>query len=1201
MFPAKRINNGQPWTRNEHSPELNKYQRIKPKPFGPSANPNEDLKMLLKKSLWLISICACFCLLPVFNTVMALNPDRSMTQYMQTVWTTNEGLPSDNLMDLIQDSDGFIWIGSYEGLIRFDGVEFKILSKYTHPDFRSTSARILYKGKDNTIWVGTNGEGVAKYVNGRFTMYTTRQGLPDNSIRRIFQDRSGTVWIGTTSGLARMKPGSSQFETIDQFRQSLVEMIYEDQQGNLWVGPGEGGVYLLKENRFHSPQHLEEMSEYMLLSMLEDRNGTLWFGTKDHGLFALVNKRLIHYSIEHGIAAKTINSLLPGKFRSLWIGTDSGIFRYFNGEFSSYSEKSGLNNDLITALMEDNEGNLWISTARGGLAKLSDGKFRTYSTPEGMIHNKVNSILEEQSGSLWIGTDAGLDIYEKGQFTSSDVTDYFKGVRIRHLYQEDNGTIWISTYSKKGAIAYKNGRFKSYSTDIGLTSNRCRVTVKASNGDIWIGTSSGLNRIRGEEVTTFTRSRGLDNDYIMTIFEDSRGTIWIGTDGGGVAYFDGEEFQFLTTEHGLGANIVFKIFEDSRKTLWITSNGGISRYKDGKFFNYTVKEGLKSDAIFQALEDQKGQFWMQANVGVFSASLEDLYEFADGQLKQVNSTLYDTTDGLRASITPTSWGTVTRDGKLCLSTMDGIAFIDPDEIPLNPIPPPMRLDYVKIDDKILQPEAMRVLLPDTKRIVFKFNALSYVVPEKVQFQYMLKGFEDNWSSPTFKREASYTSLPPGSYSFRLRAANNDGVWAPSQNFASFTQKPYFYRTAWFALLVSAGFILLVILIYYIRMRTHRIRQLQLERLLSERTKDLEIEKENYRGIVEDQTELICRFSSLYQLTFVNEAFCRYFGTLKNEALERSILDMIPEEEQTEVETLIASLNSNRQSEVLETKLVQNNTVRWVQWTVRVLLDSSKQLIEYQAVGRDITERIEMEQEIIEAKDIAEKANQAKSDFIADISHEIRTPMHAIMGYAKLGINKIDQISKKSLEGYLKEIQSSGKRLLALINDLLDLSKLQTGKTVYVFETSPISTVVQVVVNEFKALISEKQIDLKFAKSDLVDSLVMDREKIRQVITNLLSNAIKFSETGGNIHLDLSKRDDQVVFSVQDSGIGIPAGELDAIFDKFTQSSKTRPGSGGTGLGLSISKQIITDHNGEIWAENNENGGSTFYFTLPIHR
>jgi PAS domain S-box-containing protein len=1157
--------------------------------------------MLLKSSILRISLLALLSFVLWWQPAMALNPDRFMTQYMQTVWTTNEGLPSDNLMDLAQDSDGFIWIGSYEGIIRFDGVEFKILSKYTHPDFKSTSARILYKDRENNLWVGTNGEGIAKYANNRFTMYTTKEGLPDNSIRRVFQDRQGTVWVGTTSGLAKLSPDSSRFETIKQFRNSLLEMIYESSDGRLWVGPGEGGIYVFKDSLFQSPEVLKQMSEYVLLSMLEDRKGNLWFGTKDHGLFVLSKGKLISYGEQQGIAAKTINDLWLGKGGSLWIGSDSGLFRFYDNEFTSHNEKSGLNNDLITALMEDKEGNLWISTARGGLAKLSDGKFQTYSTPEGMTHNKVNTVLEDQAGDLWIGTDGGLDIFREGRFISSDITSYFKGIRIRHLYQDQEGVIWVSTYSQLGSVAYQDGKFRSYSTKTGLSSNRCRVTMKARNGDIWIGTSSGLNRIRGNNVTTFTRSNGLENDYIMSIFQDSQQRIWIGTDGGGIAYFDDEKFHFLTIQDGLGANIVFKIFEDSRKTLWITSNGGISRYKDGKFFNFTVKEGLKSDAIFQGLEDQKDQMWIMANVGVFSTSLKDLYDFADGKLKQINSQLYDTTDGLRASITPTSWGTVTRSGKLCLPTMDGIAFIDPDNIRLNPIPPAMHLDYIQVDDKYVDPEALQVLLPETKRIVFKFNAFSYVVPEKVQFQYMLKGFEDNWSAPSIKREASYTSLPPGEYSFRLRAANNDNVWSPSQKYATFKQKPYFYRTAWFALLLSTIFILLVILVYFVRMRAHRRRQILLEKLLSERTKDLEIEKENYRGIVEDQTELICRFSALYQLTFVNEAFCRYFDTPKNTILEKSILDLLPEDESLEIETLIASLNSNRQSETVETKLKQRSKSRWVQWTVRVLLDSSKQLIEYQAVGRDITERIQMESEIIEAKEIAEKANQAKSDFIADISHEIRTPMHAILGYTKLGLSKIEKLPRKSLEGYLKEVQASGRRMLALINDLLDLSKLQTGKTTYLFEMCSISSIIQDVINEFQALLSEKKINLDFFKSDLVDNLMMDPEKIRQVIVNLLSNAIKFSNEGSQIQLSLNKNGDLVKISIRDHGIGIPGRELESIFDKFTQSSTTRQNDGGTGLGLSISKQIITDHNGEIWAENNEENGATFHFVLPTQQ
>jgi len=768
------------------------------------------------------------------------------------------------------------------------------------------------------------------------------------------------------------------------------------------------------------------------------------------------------------------------------------------------------------------------------------------------------------------------------------------------LIQDVDGTLWISTYSELGTVSYKNGQFTSYSTKDGLTSNRCRVSLKDSHGNIWIGTSKGLNKIGPDSVTTFTRSNGLDNDYIMTIFEDSSNRIWIGTDGGGIAYYDGSSFIPIKARDGLAANIVFKIFEDSNKTLWITTNGGISRYKDGKFFNFTVKEGLKSDAIFQAIEDDRGYMWMMANIGVFVIPLQDLHDFADGKQSFLDPILYDTTDGLRASITPTSWGIKSKTGRLYLPTMDGIVIIDPEDIPLNPLPPPIYLDHIQVDDKLVQPDDLKTLLPQNKRIIFKFTALSYIIPEKVRFQYKLNGFENNWSEPTSRREASYTSLPAGDYTFRIKAANNDQVWSESAEYARFTQKPYFYQTTPFFLLLAAVISLVIALTYYLRMRTLRHRQIVLKSLLSERTKDLEIEKENYRGIVEDQTELICRFGSFYQLSFVNDAFCRYFVLHKEDLLGSSFLQLIPLDDKSVIESQIASLNSNRQSVTVEIPLRPIDKVRWVQWTIRVLLDSNKQLIEYQSVGRDITERIQMEKELRDAKEIAEDANQAKSDFIADISHEIRTPMHAILGYSKLGFSKTKDEDREKLKKYFKEIDSSGQRLVTLINDLLDLSKLQTGKTVYSFEMKSLSSTVHLVKDEFQALAEEKGIDLEFLNSSLSDSLMMDKDKVRQVISNLLSNAIKFSETNGKVEILLKNENDTLLISIKDSGMGIPEDELEIIFDKFTQSSKTTSESGGTGLGLSISKQIIADHNGRIWAENNKDGGSTFHIVLPIH-
>lgn len=1133
------------------------------------------------------------------RSVFGLDPERSMTQYMQQVWTTNDGLPSDNLMDIIQDSRGYIWTGSYDGLIRFDGVDFQVITKYTHPGFRSTSAIKLLEDYQQNIWIGTNGDGLAKMEEDRFTMITENDGLPSNIIRQIYEDREGRIWIGTAGGLAMYDPQSKSIKTFPAFKHSLIELIYQDSRSRIWLGPGEGGLLEFDGSRFVPGQLHEAFKNRVLLCMLEDYDGNLWFGTKDNGLLALRNNRLIAFDAEDGIPAKTINSLHHGKNGSVWIGSDSGLFRFYKERFSHYSEKAGLNNNLINDLVVDKEENLWISTARGGLGKLSDSKFITYSKPEGLVHGKVNAVFEDRQGRFWIGTDEGLSILEQGKFLETPINKHFTGIRIRHIYGDHDGTIWFSTYSKKGLVGYKNGALRNYSTQDGLSSNRCRVALRDSRGDLWVGTSKGLNRISGSTITTYTRPFQLKNDYIMTLFEDSDQTLWIGTDGGGIAYFKDGEFHFLTAEDGLAANIIFKVFEDSRKNLWIATNGGMSRYQNGKFINYTVKEGLQADAIFQAIEDDRHNLWMLANVGIFSIPLNDFYHYSEGEISRISATLYDTTDGLRASITPTSWGVKAKDGKLWLPTMDGIALINPLDIRINPIPPATHLEKVLIDDKPFTPDQLKTLYPEYKRIEFKFTALSYVVPSKVKFQYMLKGFDHQWSEPNSKRETSYTTLPPGHYSFRLRAANNDGVWSPSVVYASFTQKPYFYQTVWFLVVIASILAGLLLLAYFLRIRALRRRQVMLEDLLSERTKDLEIEKENYRGIVEDQTELICRFNESFRLTFVNEAFCRYFDYERIELLDRSFTDLMSDENRYRITAVLGDLKTEKQSETVELP-VQNPSGEksWVQWTIRALMDSENRLIEYQLVGRDITDRMKMEYDLRVAKDSAEAANQAKSDFLATVSHEIRTPMHGILGYASLLSRKLVNMPQEKIYKYIKEIQESGERILALINDLLDLAKLENGMVTYTFSNHSVSKLLSDIVMEFKALASEKNLSLHVQSSAENDTISMDRDKIRQVLTNLLSNAIKFSPVHKQINLSSERTENSVKITVSDSGPGIPEQELSLIFDKFRQSSRTKSSFIGTGLGLSISQQIVLDHHGRIWAENNQNGGASFHVILP---
>lgn len=383
---------------------------------------------------------------------------------------------------------------------------------------------------------------------------------------------------------------------------------------------------------------------------------------------------------------------------------------------------------------------------------------------------------------------------------------------------------------------------------------------------------------------------------------------------------------------------------------------------------------------------------------------------------------------------------------------------------------------------------------------------------------------------------------------------------------------------------------------------------------------LKISEELYRGIVEDTPVPINRFLPDNKIFFVNKAYCDYFGKRFDELVGHSFLSYIPDPDRARVVDAIAALNKTNPVLSHEHKVVlPNGKTSWMQWTNRAIFNLNDEIVGYQSIGEDITDRKNAEEKIQiayremestvekrtadykKAKEEAERANKLKSEFLSNMSHELRTPMQGIIGYSKLALSNSKKIKKSKLIDYFAEIHSNGRRLLGLLNDLLDLSKLESGRTDYRISNENLSHLVSIAVNELQILAHEKNISVDYKKPEFDYAIEIDPEKILQVIRNLLTNSIKYSDLGGRINVQLVEDKTDLKLSIRDQGIGIPEDELDIIFEKFVQSRLTKSGAGGTGLGLSICKQIIKDHQGKIWVENNPESGTTFHFTLPVKK
>ncbi|HEY6328940.1 MAG TPA: two-component regulator propeller domain-containing protein, partial [Blastocatellia bacterium] len=654
------------------------------------------------------------------------------------------------------------------------------------------------------------------------------------NIEALLIDGEGAVWIGTLAGLSRLKDGHfTAFTTADGLCNNKVLSLFEDSHGTIWVGT-EGGFSSLKDGEFQSYTVKEGLANDLVRAFCEDPSGVLWAGTAG-GLSALKDGRFANYSSRQGLSNNSVTALLEDRGGNLWIGTDGGgLDRFNNGKFEVYRMIDGLSHDSVASIYEDVEGSLWIGTYGGGLNRLKDGRFTTISTRSGLSDDTARSIVEGHDGSVWIATLNGLNRLRDGKITHFSRRDGLANDSVLGLYEDEEGAMWIGT--RTGLSRLKDGKFTTYTKRNGLShdtvlsitgrSSSARGGQVGDESDLWIGTDAGLNRLTHDGIVSYSVKDGLTNDTVSALLEDPAGTLWIGTDGGGLNRWRDGKFSALTTADGLANNVVLCIYEDAYGAIWIGTEGGLSRLKDGKLIAVTEKNGLFDDTIFQILEDNAENLWMSCNKGIFRISKTEVARFANKDVSRISSVTYGAADGMKSRECNGGFqpaGCKTHDGRLWFPTTKGVAIIDPAAIKINEIPPPVVVEQVGVDDATVNPATAARFGPGKARFEFRFTALSFLAPEKVRFKYRLEGFDRDWVDAGGAREASYTNLPAGDYHFKVVACNNDGVWNRTGATFDFQIAPHFYQTIWFYGLVIIAAALVTIGGYWFRLRQIRKR------------------------------------------------------------------------------------------------------------------------------------------------------------------------------------------------------------------------------------------------------------------------------------------------------------------------------------------------------------------------------------------
>ena len=791
------------------------------------------------------NIAACLALASLWHAeALALDPAKALTQFTHSSWLMEDGLPQNSIKAIAQTTDGYLWLATQAGIVRFDGVRFTVFNPANAPALTNSNVMALLAARDGSLWIGTYGGGLTRLKDGTFTTYTTRDGLAHDVVFALCEDAKGNLWIGTHGGgLSRWRDGRfTTLSTKDGLSHNFVRAIYEDRQADLWIGTDGGGLNRLSSGQFTVFGKPQGLPSDIVLSIHEDRHGSLWVGTFDGGLSRRHDDRFTTYAAKDGLPSNAVYAISEDRDGSLWIGTHGGGLSRWDGRtFTSLTTEYGLADGGVRAIYEDREGSLWIGTAGSGLHRIKDGQFTTFTTEEGLSSNLVYPVYEDGAGDVWIGTeDRGLNRLS-GQQISAYTTR--QGLASDHVWSIEggrDGSLWLGTGG--GLSRLKNGSFTNFTTREGLSNNMVWALHEGRDGSLWIGTfGGGLNRLKDGHFDVYTSADGLPDTAVRAIEEDAAGTLWIGTNSGGVARLSQGRFTAITMKDGLSSNVVRSLYADPQGSVWIgTLGGGLNRLKDGRITVYMTRNGLFDDVIWVILEDGQGNLWMSSSRGIFRVSKQELNDFAEGRITAIASVAYGMADGVKSSQGvggSQSVGWKGRDGRLWFSTFRGVSVVDPQRLSTNALPPPVIIEQILADGEALAPAGQ--VPAGRERFEFHYTGLSLLASERVRFKYKLEGLDRDWIDADTRRVAYYTNIPPGNYRFRVLASNNDGLWNETGAARAFYLAPYFHQTYFFYALCAGAALLLGGSVYLIRVRQLTSRQAELEMTVDERTRQLQ--------------------------------------------------------------------------------------------------------------------------------------------------------------------------------------------------------------------------------------------------------------------------------------------------------------------------------------------------------------------------
>ena len=730
-----------------------------------------------------------------------------------------QGLPTGTIYDIWQARDGFLWLGTQTGLVRFDGVRYTPAETLFSGIPDNLWIRAGFEDEHGALWVGTNDAGIFRFQDGKAQQFSTKEGMPSDQVFCVVPAADGGLWACTGNGLVRFSDGKiSILRTHEDPASDVVRAGCLATGGKLWVGGDEPAVYSQNGDGFDSIP-LRSIPADASVRAMACSGESMWVGTTA-GLVQVKGTTQRLFTQKDGLADDGVLSLHEGRDGSLWIGTRSGFSRLRNGEFESFRPQDGLSQSSVFSVYEDREGSLWVGT-KHGLNQFVDGRAVPYTANEGLPSNAAGPLFQDGSGGIWVGTlDAGLARFDGRHFSTQSVRQGLASNTILALADAGGGAIWAGTAS--GLNLLRNGRVAEvYTKKSGLPADEVRALRRDYSGTLWVGTAAGIAVFKDGK---FTIPKAAPSDPVVALGVDREGRPLFSTEHGlfRVAGAAVEE----VTPGGVALRSVDAIYRDPDGLVWLGTNGNGLRLLDErtaetKTSQFLMRDGMFDSEIYGIVPDELGNLWMACSKGIFSVVRSELLRFAAGGIKKVSSTQYSPTDALRVieckpGVQPGVWRMT--DGRVWFSTIRGLIVLDPAHLQRKVPPPPVVIEDPIVNGQSESPARIGSLAPGQKSLEFNYTGLSFLAPTRITFRYILEGYDKNWIDAGTRREAFYTNLPPGTFHFRVTACNVDGLCNEAGSAVEFTLAPHYWQQPWFLFSLTVLTALAVWLAYQIRIR-----------------------------------------------------------------------------------------------------------------------------------------------------------------------------------------------------------------------------------------------------------------------------------------------------------------------------------------------------------------------------------------------